>query len=245
MCGGKNSKTPGYAAIWRQGHLLHFGFHQTPSQLNANGRAMLANSIVYISRFTEDRPLGLQRMGPTWPRSRRILRNTLDYKGWKPVSTVRWFAETCAPQLRKMDNATMKKWIEANEGWFYAMPDGKIDVDLQARTLGIRLDAPDFVDKALEALADPAKQDRIRRVLARAAPEGPADGGSALAWTGWLTRNKPYLFYSEGAGYHWLLDPLAKKRKIPSRQLRGAARASQPARAEPGKARIGGLKAPR
>jgi len=56
MCGGKNSKVPEYAAIWRQGHLLHFGFHQTPAELNTNGQSMLINSILYIARFTEDRP---------------------------------------------------------------------------------------------------------------------------------------------------------------------------------------------
>ena len=57
LCGGQNSKKPSAAAVWRQGWLLHFGFEPDPSILNGNGRALLENCIVYISGFTQDRPL--------------------------------------------------------------------------------------------------------------------------------------------------------------------------------------------
>jgi hypothetical protein len=57
FCGGINEQTPRSAAFWRQGNLLHFGFEQSPSELNETGRAMLVNAVVYISRFTEDRPI--------------------------------------------------------------------------------------------------------------------------------------------------------------------------------------------
>ena len=57
ICGGVNAKTHMASAIWRQGNLLHFGFEQSPGELNGTGRALLVNSICYISRFTEDRPI--------------------------------------------------------------------------------------------------------------------------------------------------------------------------------------------
>ena len=57
--GGINEQTPRSAAFWRQGNLLHFGFEQSPAQMNAAGRAMLVNAVVYISRFTEDRPIDI------------------------------------------------------------------------------------------------------------------------------------------------------------------------------------------
>ena len=57
ISGGINTKQPGAAAIWRQGHLLHFGFQPSPGELNETGRALLINSIVYIDRFTEDQAL--------------------------------------------------------------------------------------------------------------------------------------------------------------------------------------------
>ena len=57
LCGGVNSKTPRAGAVWRQGHLLHFGFDLAPSELTDAGRALLVNSIAYVARFTEDRPI--------------------------------------------------------------------------------------------------------------------------------------------------------------------------------------------
>ena len=45
------SGCPCLAAVaygWRQGNLLHFGFEQSPAELNQNGRALLVNAIVYI-----------------------------------------------------------------------------------------------------------------------------------------------------------------------------------------------------
>ena len=49
ICGGVNSKTPLAGAVWRQGHLLHFGFEQSPAEMNRRGRALLVNAICYIS----------------------------------------------------------------------------------------------------------------------------------------------------------------------------------------------------
>src|SRR5687768_15963590 len=59
MCGGENEKTPRAVAIWRQGNLLHFGFEQSPAEMNETGRRLLLNSIAYISRFIEDRPIAV------------------------------------------------------------------------------------------------------------------------------------------------------------------------------------------
>ena len=39
--------------------LLHFGFEQSPAEMNEAGQRLLLNSIAYISRFTEDRPIAV------------------------------------------------------------------------------------------------------------------------------------------------------------------------------------------
>ena len=57
FCGGINSKTSTAAAVWRQGNLLHYGFDLGPHEMNEWAKAVLVNSITYISRFTEDRPI--------------------------------------------------------------------------------------------------------------------------------------------------------------------------------------------
>ena len=54
-----NHKTPTAAGLWRQGNLLHFGFDQSPAEMNDNGRQMLLNAIAYISSFSQDRPIAI------------------------------------------------------------------------------------------------------------------------------------------------------------------------------------------
>jgi hypothetical protein len=51
-----------------------------------------------------------------------------------------------------------------------------------------------------------------------------------------VAENRPYLFASDTADYRWYVDPLAKRRGVPSAELRGPKRADQAAgRAGPGK----------
>jgi len=52
-------------------------------------------------------------------------------------------------------------------------------------------------------------------------------GNDAAAWTKWWQENGSYVFYSELGCYHWYIDPLAKKRGIPTKDLRGPARADK------------------
>ena len=59
LCGGVNHQTPTSAGLWRQGNLLHFGFEQSPAEMNDLGRLLLLNAIAYISHFTEDRPIAI------------------------------------------------------------------------------------------------------------------------------------------------------------------------------------------
>jgi dipeptidyl aminopeptidase/acylaminoacyl peptidase len=48
-------------------------------------------------------------------------------------------------------------------------------------------------------------------------------------WRPWWEENKPYLFFSDTGGYRWYIDPLAKKKAVPTKELQGSARASLPA----------------
>ena len=47
------------------------------------------------------------------------------------------------------------------------------------------------------------------------------------AWSGWYLAHEPYLFYSEWGGYRWYVDPLAKRRGVPTKDLRGSKRADR------------------
>src|SRR5512138_3411213 len=61
ICGAYNDKDAEGAAIWRQGHLLHFAFDLSPAEMNSTGQALLLISIAYIARFTHDRPIARTR----------------------------------------------------------------------------------------------------------------------------------------------------------------------------------------
>jgi hypothetical protein len=232
LCGGKNSKLPSAAAIWRQGHLLHFGFQQDPSQLNAVGQDLLENCIVYIAGFRSDRPIGTVRSGfRAGPRreTRGWLNSTLkDPKATAASIAERFFAGARRAQLAAMARLDVEAWLRERWTWLVPQPDGHLDVcpDLESLQLDVR--AADFVRSVQSALrGDQAAQAAACRVLHRHCAEGPRAGtepAKASAWLSFLEANEPYLFFSENAGCAWLLDVLAKTLSVPSAKLRGPAR---------------------
>ncbi len=228
ISGGLSERSPDSAALWRQGNLFHFGFDLAPSEMNQTGQALLLNSIAYIARFTEDRPIARTpspfREPSIVPKDKRWIEGL-----FSSTSRERDFDSYLTPQtkaeVRKMDQETYNRWYKANSLFITCDQEGKLLVDTNAKALAIVFDAPGFFTNASAKLADPATAPQARALLCRYAPEGPLDG-SPEQWTQWWQTNRPYLFYSLYGGYRWYLDPLAQHRAIPSDKLRGAARAT-------------------
>jgi hypothetical protein len=65
--------------------------------------------------------------------------------------------------------------------------------------------------------------------MQRYVPIGPGIDAPRELWESWLKDNRRYLFFSDAGGYRWYIDPLAKRRGVPTDTLRGAARATLPA----------------
>jgi hypothetical protein len=235
FCGGVNTKLPSHAGLWREGNFLHFGFEPSPAELNEAGQAMLVNSIVYISRFTEDRPIGWYR-SPFLPGARSALRGSAaKYLGEDGVE-LEWGLDMIAPPLKealaKKNAAERKAWFAEQRPFLHAGTDGRLEVDVDAKALGIGYDDPKFLAKLAEDLAsaDAEAAARAQRLLGRyVGIEGP-DGHTMAATVtpGWLKENAPYLFFSEVCGPRWLVDPLAKARAVPTSELRGPKRADAP-----------------
>jgi hypothetical protein len=225
--GGINEQTPHSAAFWRQGNLLHFGFEQSPTELNSVGRALLVNAVVYISRFTEDRPIdispsvfGAERIGLSRQRARRYFVNF-------PQNIRDVFSAATLASFDWQHTNTALPWFDENRAWIHPGAKNQLEVDAEAKGLGVVFDTAEFFPKAIAALRHEETRAAAGSVLARYAPEGPGAAADEEMWNKWWQANAPYLFYSELGGYRWYIDPLAKKRGVPCKDLRGPLRASK------------------
>lgn len=231
ICGGVNSKTPLAGAVWRQGHLLHFGFEQSPAEMNERGRALLVNAICYIGRFTEDRPI--VRSPSSFYSNKRVLdRGALDRLIRNPerdlAQYLRWMA---APEVREalqgLSRDELRRWLEENRGFLVADEQGHYVIDAEARKFGVPPDSEGFIPRAIEVWKKPGSGESFaERLLRRYVPEGPKKGATPDEWRKWWEENRPYIFYSDTGGYRWYVDPLAKKRQTPCSELRGTKRAT-------------------
>ncbi|HTY61984.1 MAG TPA: hypothetical protein VMG30_06970 [Acidobacteriota bacterium] len=227
MSGGLNEKTVEGAAIWRQGNLLEFGFEASPGKMNETGRAMLVNSIVYIAKFTQDRPIVKVPMTATKrvPPRTSLLRYAADET--MPLSFLQEYLakETIAAAPGK-DRESYKRWLPTVLPYLHPDDALKYRIDAEALLLGIRFDQPDFSQKMIEKLRSDGSEAKAARILlARYIPDGPGAAADAGAWESWIQQHSQYMFFSEMGGLRWYIDPLALKRHIPTASLRGPARA--------------------
>lgn len=230
LCGGVNSKTPRAAAVWRQGHLLHFGFATAPDGLTEAGQALLVNAVCYIARFTEDRPI--VRTADESGRERRIFdRGAVGRLVENPRRDLKdlayYVGQETYPALAGKSRDEVGAWYREVGDFLHADAEGRLVVDAEARQFGVPTAGNEFLARAAAALDDPGLGPLARRLLGRYAPGGPGAGATAARWQAWVQENRPYLFFSDAGGFRWYLDPLAKKRGVPTGMLRGPERATR------------------
>ncbi len=232
LSGGVNHQTPTSAGLWRQGNLLHFGFEQSPAEMNDSGKLLLLNAIAYISHFTDDRPIAITPSPFAGPvaRGRSTLARWLRDSHY-PIDSCK---SLLAPETWKMvskrpDREAMAKWADENARFLHPNRDQLLEIDDDLLSSGVSFDQPEFFDKVLADLRseDRALVGRARRLLERYVPIGPSAGDSN-AWASWWQENQPFAFGSDAGDYRWYIDPLAKKRGVPITVMRGPNRASRP-----------------
>jgi hypothetical protein len=228
FCGGENEKMAAAAACWRQGNLLHFGFEQSPAEMNEAGQRLLLNCIAYISQFTEDRPIAVTPS--VFAGSVALPRRYLDRRLLDKLDTndIAWIASPrVLDAIKGKTPEEIRNWYSENRGYLHPGAEAKLEVDTEARAFGVAVDTLGFFEKALAALpAGDADARRAFRLLEEYAPEDAPKKPNAGEWEAWFRENRPYLFFSDQGDYCWYVDPLAKKRGIPTAQLRGPARKS-------------------
>lgn len=225
FCGGINEQTPRSAAFWRQGNLLHFGFEQSPAQLNNVGRAMLVNAIVYISHFTQDRPIDITP-SVFGPEKIAVSRNRVKSYFWRfPADIPNDISAATLATFNWHDTNAAAAWFRAASPWLHPNAENKLEIDAQAKSLGVPFDSPDFLPHTIAALRDEKTRATAAILLARYVYQPLSPDATAEDWAKWWQENAPYVFYSELGCYRWYIDPLAKQRGIPTKDLRGPARA--------------------
>ena len=227
FCGGTNHKTPTAAGLWRQGNLLHFGFEQSPTEMNQSGQHLLLNAIAYISRFSEDRPIAVTPsvFAGKVARSRssfaRALRN--------PEYQLDWIKEDIAPELwaklAPLGREKMAEWVDQDGQFLHPNSNLRLELDEDLIALGTPFDKPEFFTKTVQGLrAGGAEAERAKKLLERYVPAGPKTA-DANEWAKWWAAVKAYAFPSDSGDYCWYIDPLAQKRGVPTGELRGPKRA--------------------
>ncbi|HZN39697.1 MAG TPA: hypothetical protein VFD82_12885 [Planctomycetota bacterium] len=225
FCGGQNHKTVTAAAFWRQGFLVHFGFEESPAQLNDAGDAMLLAAIVYAARCKEDRPVTRMVSGFK-TRKRFVLPREKGKAGLASEEGLQtWFDGHVVVELADLAEDARRKRFDEVLPFLVANGSSRFEVDAVLRAWGVGNRDPAFFarcEKALGAGGDDAA--KARALLERYAPDGPGAGALAEAWTKWIAEHRDYVFFSDVGGFRWVVDPLAKTRGVPTARLRGAAR---------------------
>jgi hypothetical protein len=225
--GGINEQYSRSAAFWRQGNLLHFGFEQSPAQLNRVGRSMLVNAIVYISHFSQDRPIDITP-SVFGPEKIAISRARVKTYFWRFPTTIP--DELSAATLATFnwhDTNAAALWFQTASPWLHPNAENKLEIDAEAKSLGVPFDSPDFLPKTIAALRDEKTRAKAAILLARYVYQPLKATATADDWDKWWQANAPYVFYSELGCYRWYIDPLAKQRGVPTKDLRGPSRADR------------------
>jgi hypothetical protein len=207
---------------------LHFGFEQSPAEMNETGQRLLLNSIAYISSFTEDRPIAVTPsvFGGSVAMPRAYIDRRLGEKGEVSDAT-RLLTESTLEQLKSLGRDAVRRWHAGHRAYLHPGADLRLEVDEDAFALSAPIDRVEFFDRTVAALkGDGQEAQRAKSLLARYAPTETFGHDSAAAWEKWLKENRPYLFFSDQGDYRWYVDPLAKKRGVPTAELRGPKRAS-------------------
>src|SRR5262245_39717441 len=147
FCGGINSKNEIGAALWRQGHLFHFGFEQSPKQMNEIGRGLLVNAIAYIARFRDDQ--AISRVGAGAGAEPRVA-----FEGWLenekfPLDFVVGWIEPKLLAAVKPSRADYREWFTANRAWLCPGDDGKLGIDDDSKALGVGYDQVEVFERAV------------------------------------------------------------------------------------------------
>ncbi|GMU82921.1 MAG: hypothetical protein AMXMBFR47_27920 [Planctomycetota bacterium] len=218
MSSGLNSKGPQSVAIGRHGNFLLWGFSADPDDLTDEGKLCLINCICYIHKFDRQAPLARKHK---WTRGRAYaVAQTRYVKDESEEGFKRSYPEALRREFGR-DGGKYREYYEKNMEFLnltveeFKFPDAsgapvytalamRYWVDEDAMAWGISNRTIALLDRCVTALEKNQDDEVARRLLARYTTQ---EFREAAEWRTWLDANRKRIFFSDIAGYKFLVAP--------------------------------------
>ncbi|MEW6743231.1 MAG: hypothetical protein AB1486_10780 [Planctomycetota bacterium] len=197
---GVNSKGPNSAALARHANFFLWGFSAPPSQMTEEGRRCFVNAVCYISKFGGKSPL-TQAIA----HARDYALIYANYVG--QVNDENFLKRLFPPELRDKfgkDAQQYKAYYQENFEYLRPRSEGGYEVDEDAKALGASNRSVGLLEACIAKLESGADTERAVRLLERYTAE--QHGKDAKAWRSWLDKNRNALYFSDSAGFKFLVD---------------------------------------
>ncbi|MEM7262409.1 MAG: hypothetical protein AAF488_10505 [Planctomycetota bacterium] len=206
ISGGVNTKRRNAVAIGRHGNFFHWGFAASPTHLTDDAKLVLVNAIHYIAQFEGQRVLARNRPGTVLRThlSREIAALESGRFGDDVSQLRRYFSDESWARIDKSPQSLARLLRSVGPYFFPADSWYSLAIDADLKELRLPNNAPDFLERVGKLLDDAAQAELACRVLSRYTAvrlEGPG------AWKAWLEENSGRFFFSERAGYKWIVEP--------------------------------------
>ena len=225
ISGGVNSKGPRALAIGRQGNMLQWGFYGAPDRMTESARRVFLNALVYMTRFDGHAPLVEKTSrGRSWLRQHADAILELSGSEKDQARILKYHSEKFPPEVAaaaKDDPEAAHRWYEANQEYI-AGERWDLKVDEDVRSLGVSNRKPEFLDTLLARLEKDPQDALALRLSARYV--GSPHGDDAASLRAWVTKSRPWLFFTDTGGYRWMVDTNARQAAAAAREPPGGSR---------------------
>lgn len=250
ISGGVSDKSPDAVAIGRHGNFFHWGFAASPANMTEEAKPVLANAIVYISKFAGQTPIARKYNDRIVTRSSaKDLKQFISYEAYQqslgmeaafgemmaesrkqaeekqargeeldqreamalnftpqPPMTYEQHIQRTGGKLFGMfgtDIDAARKYLDDNYDYFVWTGGYDLEVDEDARSLGIANYNRLILDEAIKMLETGHDADKGRRILSRFTI---VDFTTPQQWRKWYDTYKDLLFFTESGGWIFLID---------------------------------------
>lgn len=232
MSSGVNTKGIDAVALARHGNFFHWGFGASPTYLTDDAKLVFLNAIHYIAKF-DDWTVVARKAGGVILRDKlageiRALEAGVSDEDVEKVS--RYFSEAAWAKMDKSP-AKVAQYLRENSPYFYPVGRYEISVDEELKALGLPNATKDLLWKVISAFRKTSNPAMALPILERYT-EMKFD--TFEEWVHWIFPRRGRLFFSESAGYKWLVNTQVPRRTgIGDTTPPGGAKAPPPSPATP------------